>query len=89
MSWPNYVAAKYAKKMKIPYIVSLHGVFDKWSMNQKKIKKMIYLYVFGKNILKNAQFIHATSKFEENNITKLVPPKKIVTFPLTLNFLKK
>ena len=39
LSWPNYVAAKYAKKMKIPYIVSLHGVFDKWSMNQKKNKK--------------------------------------------------
>ena len=51
--FPQLVAAHYARKFKIPYIIAVHGMLSPWAMENKKIKKQIYWTLFEKrNILK-------------------------------------
>ncbi len=57
-----------AKKLKKKIILSPIGALEPWSMSQKKLKKKIAWYVYQKQILNNADIIHATSEIEARNI---------------------
>lgn len=54
-------AARAARK---PYILTLHGMLDTWSMSQKRAKKRLYLALAGRRLLANAACIHCTAEFE-------------------------
>lgn len=67
--------------LKKKYIISPMGIFEDWSLNQKKFKKMLALKVYQKKILNLCNAIHATSELEKKNIQKLTKNKDIVTIP--------
>jgi len=43
-----------------PYIATLHGVLDPWSLSQKSWKKIPYLYFLEKKLLMGAKILHVT-----------------------------
>ena len=47
------------------------GIFEKWSLSEKKIKKFLALQVYQKFILNKANVIHATSETEKENLKKI------------------
>jgi glycosyltransferase involved in cell wall biosynthesis len=76
--------AKWAKKNKIPYVITTHGLLDRWSMDQKKIRKWLYYFFIEKHTIKHALKIHVTSLFEKNEIERLglCVPLEVIPLPI-------
>ena len=62
-------------------IMTPMGIFEEWSLNQKRIKKKIGLNVYQKFILNKVNAIHVTSEIEKDNIKKITSNKNIVLIP--------
>ena len=58
---------------KIPYIVTVHGMLDDWSMQQKTLKKSVFLNLFGRKLFKNATTVHLTAEGECDQASRWVP----------------
>lgn len=50
----HHLLAFKLRRLSIPFIFSIHGHFDKWSVNNNYLIKKIFLYIFKKN------FIHSS-----------------------------
>ena len=62
-------------------IITPMGIFESWSLSQKKIKKKIGLTLYQKFILNRANAIHVTSQTEKENVKKISSNKNIVLIP--------
>ena len=76
-----HCVSKYAKKNKIPYIFSTHGMLDEWSLKNKYLKKQIALKMYQYKDLKFAKCLHATSLQEMNNLRNLGLTNPIALIP--------
>lgn len=47
-----------------PYVLTPHGHLDRWSMSQSKAKKIAYMALFGRRLLRGASCVHCTAKGE-------------------------
>lgn len=81
---PFYHATEIALKLGIPYVASLHGLLDQWSMAQKYWKKIPYYHLFEKTKLMSASALHVTSTLEEINVSKLGLMAPIENIPLSV-----
>lgn len=61
-----------AKTIGVKVVISPHGMMDKNSLNQKKIKKRIALFLYQKFLLKNSDLIIVNSKLEKKNLLKQI-----------------
>ena len=66
-------------------IITPMGIFEKWSLSEKIIKKFLALQVYQKFILNKANVIHATSETEKENLKKISTNKNIVRIPHGIN----
>jgi glycosyltransferase involved in cell wall biosynthesis len=87
IQWAGLVVAK---KKKIPCIISVHGMLEKWFWNEqsflKKLKKKIYLdLVLKPNISSNTVF-HAITLEEFKNIKRFFPDSIIKIIPNAITF---
>ncbi len=73
-------AADVARRRRIPYVVTPHGMLDPWSLEQRKWKKKLALLVTYKRMLNGAAFLHALNADEARLIEplKLTCPVRIV-----------
>lgn len=72
-TYQNIVVAKYCVKYGIPYVLHLHEKFDATvEMGKSKIKK-VFLGLFGKKIIGNAEKIFVLSESEKLNLLKFDP----------------
>ena len=62
-------------------ILTPMGIYDDWSLDQKKIKKKIALSTYQKFFLDKATILHVTSDYEKENIKKLTKNKNIRMIP--------
>jgi glycosyltransferase involved in cell wall biosynthesis len=77
----NRQLANLARLRGVPYVVTTHGMLDDWSMNQRSLKKWIYLKLIGRRFLNGAACIHCTadrelaqaSKWFDNRSTRVIP----------------
>jgi glycosyltransferase involved in cell wall biosynthesis len=60
----NLSLARRARRLKLPYIVSTHGMLDDWSMRQKWLKKRFFLTIVGRRFLAAAECVHCTAMAE-------------------------
>jgi len=58
------VAANAARELKIPHIISAHGMLEPWALNNKRIKKLIYSRLFERDNIERATCLHALSRTE-------------------------
>jgi poly(glycerol-phosphate) alpha-glucosyltransferase len=86
--WSYGVAqiSKYCRDNKIPYVVSAHGMLDKWALNNSKIKKQIALFFYVRKYLKHANVIRSLNESETNSIKALNLNNKIVEIPNGIKF---
>jgi len=78
----NASIAKLCKKLGTPYIISIHGMLDDWSMAQRKLKKQIYLALSARILLENAFAVHCTAQAELNQSKRYYPKGNGVVVPL-------
>ena len=59
----------------IPYVVTVHGMLDNWSMGQKPLKKRAFLTVAGRRLLGHAAAVHFTARDERAQALRWIPAK--------------
>lgn len=79
--FPIHQMAKVARTRGLPYIVSIRGMLEPWSLTQGKSKKKIAMFLFQDNDLKNAACLHATGQMELKNIRDLGYKNAIADIP--------
>lgn len=60
----NLQLSRVARRAGTPYIVTIHGMLDDWSMAQKKTKKRVYHALFARRLLEGAAAVHCTAEAE-------------------------
>ena len=79
-----------AKFMNIKIIISPHGMIDQNSLNRKKLRKKIALFLYQKFMFKNSDLIIVNSKIEKKNFLKQIPNfKKLIIISHGVDFDKK
>lgn len=83
----NPQVAAICTKMGKPYVLSIHGMLDDWCMSQRKLKKVIYMKTWGRNLLRDASAIHCTAQAEYDQAIAWFDPAKgkVVSLPLDLS----
>ena len=67
----NALISSLLYQLHIPYIISLHGNLNYWSLNQSRFKKKIFLYLFS-SFIKNSSGIHILNDLERNEVSKII-----------------
>ena len=78
---PSILANFYSKEKNIPYIISPHGMLDRWALNQNKYIKKIYWNFKEKDFLSNCNCIHALCESEYKSIRDLGITNRIEIIP--------
>jgi glycosyltransferase involved in cell wall biosynthesis len=65
--------AAAARQMGVPYVVSLHGMLDDWSMEQRNFKKRAFMNAGGRTMLEKAARVHSTAQAELDQSRKWFP----------------
>ena len=78
----------FAKKNCIPYVLTIHGMLDKWSLNHNFFFKNIYLSFFLKNFFYAAAANHFNNFLEYESSLKLCKKNFIIENGVN-NYIKK
>jgi glycosyltransferase involved in cell wall biosynthesis len=77
----NIQMSRAARRLGIPYIVSLHGMLCDWPMSQKRLKKTTFLRLGGDRYLRWATRLHYTAAAERDQAAKWVPGSRSTVLP--------
>lgn len=77
----THVAVQIARRHKIPYIISVHGMLEKEARQNKKWRKRLYWKLLQRSDLKNADAIHALTSRESQSIANLISHERIDVVP--------
>ncbi|MGI9037579.1 MAG: glycosyltransferase, partial [Gemmatimonadota bacterium] len=69
----NLTFARAALRHGVPYVLTVHGMLDDWSMDQKPLKKRLYLALSGRRLLEQAAFVHCTAQGELDQAEQWFP----------------
>lgn len=78
----NLRVAKYAKQAETPYVVSTHGMLDKWALDQRQFKKRVYWMLLGHRFFNQAASIHCTAEGEKEQVALWGSDSKMMVCPL-------
>jgi glycosyltransferase involved in cell wall biosynthesis len=81
----NLQLARAASAARIPYFISLRGMLDDWSMDQKAARKKIFLALGGRAHLEAAAAVHCTAQAEFDQAKKWFPNGRGVVIPNLLD----
>jgi glycosyltransferase involved in cell wall biosynthesis len=84
-SFPSTIAMFIARKRGVPYIIRPLGQLCKWSLNQKSLKKNIYLKLIERANINGSTYIQYMSEDEAEEAIELAFTTKTVVIPHGLN----
>ncbi len=67
-----------------PYVATLHGVLDSWSLQQKAWKKKLYLQVLERGVLARAAALHVTGELEQEFVRAMSFGPPVCCLPLAV-----
>ena len=79
--YPGYIASKIARSRNVPYIVTIHGELNDWNLQQKRLKKQIYMTAVQRGILQKSAALHAITQAESNRIRQLEIETPVAMIP--------
>lgn len=82
---PIHILAKEARSQKKPYVISIRGMLEEWSLKQSRLKKKLALLLYQNYDLKHASCIHVTSQMEANSVRRLGYTQPIALIPNGIN----
>lgn len=80
-TYPSTIAAYYARKHRIPYILRPTGMLNPFCLQQNLFKKIPYFLLFEKRNLRNAAAIHFVSEGEISAARNLNLSEKYILVP--------
>jgi glycosyltransferase involved in cell wall biosynthesis len=81
----NTQIARSCRNRGIPYVVSIHGMLDDWSMAQKSLKKRAFLRLGGFCFLRRASSLHYSALAERDQAQRWVQHPHPVVLPNILD----
>ncbi len=69
--YPGYVASRIARRHRIPYIVSPHGMIGEDALRNKGFKKRLYWALAERHIFTHARFVHCITTQESLSLASL------------------
>ena len=75
-------AATRCRRLGKPYLLTPHGMLSTWPMEQKPLRKRLYLATAGRALLKGAHTIHLTAEAERDQASRWVARAKTWVAPL-------
>lgn len=84
-TYPQYIATRLARKNKIPYVISPHGIFVD-PRRYKSLKKKIYSNLISNDIINYSSAIHVSSEFELFSTLEAGINKPLKMIPWGLEF---
>ncbi len=78
----NLALARACHRAGTPYVVSIHGMLDDWTIAQKHAKKRLFLALGGSRFLARAAVVHATAEAERTQATKWIGGAPAEVVPL-------
>jgi glycosyltransferase involved in cell wall biosynthesis len=75
------IAARTARSMGKPYIISAHGMLEPWALANKQFKKRIYTALFERRNLDGAACLHALTRAEAEDYRHFGCTNPIVVIP--------
>lgn len=81
----NTHAAAICRSLGTPYILSIHGMLDEWSLAQSALKKRIYLALTARKMLERAHAVHCTAEAELTQSRRHYPKGNPVVVPLVMD----
>ncbi len=82
----NHLAAVTARKFNIPYIITPRGMLEPWSLQQKKWKKWLAMWLYQRKDLNRAVALHATAASEAGHFKELGFKNKVLISPNGVDF---
>ena len=61
----SWVGADLCRRKNIPYILSPHGMLERWSLSRGWLKKKLHLELFGRRMIRHAAWVHWTTQKEK------------------------
>lgn len=81
----NLRMAKLAKSLRVPYVVSTHGMLDDYAIGHKGLKKQLYLALVGRRFLHNAALLHCSASHERRQVLTRAPQANVFVAPLAFD----
>jgi glycosyltransferase involved in cell wall biosynthesis len=81
----NMQMSRALRRRGIPYLVSIHGMLDDWSMEQGRLKKRMFLLAGGRRYLHAAARLHFTAAAERDQAAKWVDVRRAVVLPCLMD----
>jgi glycosyltransferase involved in cell wall biosynthesis len=69
----NFQLMRRLRAARVPYIVTVHGMLDSYSMAHKTLKKRTFLALGGRRLFRNATTIHFTAQGELEQALHFIP----------------
>ncbi len=63
----SLIPARSARRLRVPYIVSAHGMLEPWALARGRVKKRAYAPLFERATLNGAACLHALTRAEAQN----------------------
>jgi glycosyltransferase involved in cell wall biosynthesis len=77
--------AKIARRKNVPYVISIRGMLEPWSLQQSKFKKRVAMLLYQNRDLNKASCLHATAYMEADSIRALGYKNPIAVIPNGIN----
>ena len=77
----SVVAARCARKLCKPYIVSAHGMLEPWALANKGLKKWLYSSLIERSTLEGAACLHALTLAEAEDYRRFGSKRPIAIIP--------
>ena len=81
----NIQMANIARACGTPYVISIHGMLDRWVMRTSTLKKRLFLSLGGRKMLHKASAVHCTAQAEVTQIIRLIPKSTLDVIPLVFD----
>lgn len=77
----NHAAARVARRLGIPRVVSPRGMLDPWPLAHQRWKKRLAWWLYQRRDLRDAELVVATSPMEAGYIRRLLPGRPVAVVP--------
>ena len=77
----TWLAARTARELKKPYLISAHGMLERWALRHKRLKKSIYAALFERSNLRRAHCLHALTNAEAEDYRRFGLSNPIAVIP--------
>ncbi len=74
-------AARECRRHRIPYVIRTFGALNPWSLDQKRLKKRLFLKMLHGGMLRQSCFLHALNHQEAGHLEALKLGTEIEVFP--------